>query len=346
MKILVVRRDNIGDLVCTTPLFTLLRRRYPDAWIGALVNSYNAPILERNPDLDAVIAYDKLKHLAPGQSRLAAIGARVASFWKLRQARLDYVILATTDYVPRLVRLARWLAPRKVVGFADSEAHASTLSLAARIHEVGALHEVERVTALAKLLDANGPIPTLTVVPDPAQLAKARAAFKSHQGPKIAVHISARRPAQRWPAEKFAALISSLHQRRNARCMLLWSPGSADNARHPGDDDKARAILGEAPAEAAFGYATHRLPELVGALAACDAVVCSDGGASHISAALQRPLVCFFGDSPVTRWRPWKVPHRVLVADSRDVRDIPVRAVDDALGELLEHARSAEERSS
>ena len=38
-QILVIRRDNIGDLVCTTPLFTALRRRFPDAWIGAFVNS-------------------------------------------------------------------------------------------------------------------------------------------------------------------------------------------------------------------------------------------------------------------------------------------------------------------
>src|SRR3954470_12201476 len=85
MKILVVRRDNIGDLVCTTPLFSALRRNHPDAWIGALVNSYNAPVLDRNPHLDAVISYSKLKHLAEGESIVGAFGRRIASFWKLRQ---------------------------------------------------------------------------------------------------------------------------------------------------------------------------------------------------------------------------------------------------------------------
>ena len=30
-KILVIRRDNIGDLVCTTPLISALRRRFPEA---------------------------------------------------------------------------------------------------------------------------------------------------------------------------------------------------------------------------------------------------------------------------------------------------------------------------
>jgi heptosyltransferase-3 len=36
-KILIIRRDNIGDLVCTTPLIAALRQRFPAAWLGALV---------------------------------------------------------------------------------------------------------------------------------------------------------------------------------------------------------------------------------------------------------------------------------------------------------------------
>ena len=58
-NILVIRRDNIGDLVCTTPLITALRQRFPKAWIGALVNSYNARVLDGNPDQDEVFIYTK-----------------------------------------------------------------------------------------------------------------------------------------------------------------------------------------------------------------------------------------------------------------------------------------------
>src|SRR5262249_6206403 len=69
---LVIRRDNIGDLVCTTPLIAALRRRYPEAWIAALVNHYAAPVLDNNPDLDAVFSYEKAKHLGDEESRLAS----------------------------------------------------------------------------------------------------------------------------------------------------------------------------------------------------------------------------------------------------------------------------------
>ena len=58
MKILIIRRDNIGDLICTTPLFEAIRRQYPQAYIAALVNSYNAPAIHGNPHLDAILQKD------------------------------------------------------------------------------------------------------------------------------------------------------------------------------------------------------------------------------------------------------------------------------------------------
>jgi len=76
-RILVIRRDNIGDLVCTLPLIRRLREHYPDAWIGMLVTRYNAEVLYDNPDLEAVFTYTKAKHLAHGESRLGALWQRL-----------------------------------------------------------------------------------------------------------------------------------------------------------------------------------------------------------------------------------------------------------------------------
>jgi ADP-heptose:LPS heptosyltransferase len=314
MRILVVRRDNIGDLVCTTPLLTALRQRFPQAWIGCLVNSYNAAVLERNTDLDAVLAYTKLKHLQPGESALAVLRARLAMLWRLRRARLDHVLLATAD--ARTARLLRWLRPRHLLVAPDGD---------------DGRHEVERVFALGAHFGIRGEIPPLRLVPDPAEVELARSRFPKG-ALKVAMHISARRPAQRWPAERFAGLA----QRLPGPAMLLWSPGPASHPRHPGDDEKARAVADAAPGKV-FPYATERLQQLIGALAAADVVVCSDGGTSHLAAALGKPLVCLFGDSSPGRWRPWGVPQRLLQPASRDVRDISVA---DALSALESLARS------
>jgi heptosyltransferase-3 len=321
-SVLVVRRDNIGDLVCTTPLFSALRRRYPDAWIGALVNSYNAAVLDRNPDLDSVVVYTKLKHLDPGQSALRMLAHRMRSLWALRRRGLDCVVLATPLIVPRLWTLARTLAPKRIVGFTEET-----------LRPVARLHEVERVFALAPQLDLEGPIPPLRLVPEKALADKARAAFGAGKT-RIAIQISTRRPAQQWPIERFVGLVRRLDA-LGAATMLLWSPGPREHPRHPGDDEKAAEISRHLQGTKSFvAYRAGPLPELIGALAACDAVITSDGGAMHLAAALQKPIVCFFGDMAPEQWRPWGVPHRVLRPESRNAADIPLDQVLAALREL------------
>ncbi len=106
------------------------------------------------------------------------------------------------------------------------------------------------------------------------------------------------------------------------------------DARHPGDDEKAARILADSRGAPVEGIATPDLATLVAALALADRVVCPDGGAMHLAAALGKPVVALFGDSPVERWRPWGVPHRVVRPDSGDLADLGVAAVLAAQAEL------------
>ena len=151
-------------------------------------------------------------------------------------------------------------------------------------------------------------------------------------GPFVAVHISARRPAQRWPLERYAALAARLA--KETRVILLWAPGAADSPGHPGDDAAAAEVLRMAGNPAVVPVATADLRTLIAALSLADRVICPDGGAMHLAAALAKPVVALFGDSPVDRWRPWGVPHRVLRPESRDLADLPVEPVLEALASL------------
>lgn len=303
VRLLVIRRDNIGDLACTTPLFDGLRAAQPKAWIGALVNTYNAAVLARNPALDAVYVYEKLKHRESALLRLAFDRLRLVS--DLRRRRLDCVLVPAP--APQTLRFARSLRPARTLVAEPGDGR----------------HEVERAWALGASLGVGGRPGPMRAYPDPAR-AKALAAGLA-PGPRVAVHISARRPAQRWPMERYAELARGLASR--ARVMLLWSPGAADHPRHPGDDENAarlRESLRGVPLDA---VPTPDLATLVAALSLADRVVCPDGGAMHLAAALGKPVVALFGDSPVERWRPWGVPHRVLRPESGNLADLPVGPV-------------------
>jgi ADP-heptose:LPS heptosyltransferase len=328
-RILVVRRDNIGDLVCTTPLLTALRLHFPRAHLAALTNSYNLPVLAHNPDLDAVHAYTKLKHRPPEQSLLQWFWRdRLGLSLMLRRQHFDLVVLAAPDFNARAASFARAARAREVLGVTPDGKPGRGINLVSVIPPA-ALHEVERVFALATVLGITGEPPQLKLAPAQSAVEQMRRQLVPGTAaqPLIGVHISARKPSQRWPAERFASLIRRLKQSGDCRFALFWSPGAADNPLHPGDDETARRLLGDLGDFPVTPVRTETLDALIAGLAVCDTLICSDGGAMHLAAALGKPIVCLFGDSDAERWHPWGVDYELLQTASRAVTDIGVDEV-------------------
>src|ERR1044072_2300441 len=54
-SIIVLTREHIGDLVCTTPALRSLRRLYPQAHIALGVRERAVCVLENNPNVDELI---------------------------------------------------------------------------------------------------------------------------------------------------------------------------------------------------------------------------------------------------------------------------------------------------
>ncbi|MDA8094316.1 MAG: glycosyltransferase family 9 protein [Betaproteobacteria bacterium] len=345
LKILVIRRDNIGDLVCTTPIFRALKERHPTAEICALVNSYNVAVLENNPDVDAVYAYTKAKHRAAGESLVGIYWERLKLFAALRRKRFDFAILAGPHFLPKALRLARWAKPKHIVGFTEAgEPAARHIDIGIPYVQPRPMHEAEDIFRLLQPLGIEGPPPPMRVVPSGDETDKAQRALAAVRTPGtslIAVHVSARKPSQRWPTQHFIALVRSLHERYRCAFCLFWSPGEASTPQHPGDDAKARDILEALRDVPIVGYPTGRLSALIAGLAQADMMICSDGGAMHLGAALGKPILCFFGQSDSTRWYPWGVPHELLQPETREVSDIRVEEAVDALARLRERVRHA-----
>ena len=316
MKILVFRRDNIGDLVVTMPVFTALRERFPEARIEALVNSYNAPVLARHPDVDAVHAYTKTKHSGSRWQAFTDWAGRLSQLAALRRTRFDYVVLASPGFHPRQVRQARLLRPRHIVAFVPTGARPRGVDLPV-IQDRRSGHHAEDTFRILEAFGIRGPAPA----PRLEHVARTRGAADDLV---IGVHLSARRPRNRWPEEAYVELVRDLHRRHHARFRLFWAPGEEDDARHPGDDARAQRVLANLDGLPVEAGKTHTLKSLIDGLAACDALVCSDGGAMHLAAALGKPIVCFFGDSPASEWHPLGVPYRLLQPPSLDAADVSV----------------------
>lgn len=326
-KILVIRRDNIGDLLCTTPLLRALREKYPDAQLDVLVNTYNAPILARNPDVDRVLVYEKAKHRDPSQPFWRWLLSRLGVMRALRSQVFDFVILATPGAPGGALKFARMARARQTIGYGLPADFPGAVALPL---DSVAGHECEAVFRLLKVLGIEGKPPAMCLSPDAdvaAEMLAHHAPAVPVQGQRLALHISARKPKQRWSVERFAELARQLLNSGVGEIFVFWAPGDENDPLHPGDDRKAATLAAALVGLPVRFVRTTRLEELIAGLSLCGRVICADGGAMHIAAALGKPVVCLFGNSDAARWYPWGVPFELLQKPSRDVSDIAVAEV-------------------
>jgi ADP-heptose:LPS heptosyltransferase len=332
-RILVVRRDNIGDLVLTTPLFAALRAKMPDATIDVLTNSYAAPVLAGNPHLNALYVYTKAHHRDAGESWLGVYLRRVRTVLELRRRRYDTILLAKVPAERRPLQFARMIGAEEIVGLVKpGDAPLPGLTHLYEWDPVRDSHTVQALMQLGRHFGIAEPGGPTLVRPEPRAQQKARAFLApvvERGAPVVVLNLSARKVKQRWPVARFVALARALHEREDASFMLVWSPGAPDNPRHPGDDDKAAEAMHGLAGLPCVAVRTAALPELIAALSLADAMVTADGGAMHLGAACGLPVVALFGNSDPAMWHPWHVPHEVLQHPARDVNLIEV---DDVLG--------------
>lgn len=343
-KILIIRRDNIGDLVCTTPAIAALRRNYPDAEIAALVNSYNAEVLRGNLNLDHVFVYQKLKHASSIASRIKAVFERLQLIGRIRRWKPDVTILAKASYERHGLNFARQIGAKNIIGYVPRDlSNAKGLpDIQLPTPEFTTLHEVEAVNGLIKTLGIEDALGPLQVFPD-SKIVSEIAARVPAAARRIALHISAREPERRWGIDNLVALTKHiLETQPDSQILLCWAPGKADELRHPGDDEAASQLVQAIQSSRLVPIPTRNLKELIAALSLCELFIGTDGGAMHIAAALNKKIVALFENLPekVNHWYPWGVRNKILCSlspTSPEVGKITIRQVCDALNLLATH---------
>ena len=334
-KILIIRRDNIGDLVCTTPAIAALRKHYPDAEIGALVNSYNAEVLCGNPNVDHVFVYQKLKHAGNLTSRFNALTQRLKLIKQLRRWKPDVTILAKASYDRHGLGFARQIGAKNVIGYVPETADIAKGLPDIRLEtpDFVALHEVDAVAGLLAPLGIATPMGPLQVFADSAT-AKAIEQTLPQSSRRIALHISAREPERRWGNDNFIALTRHmLETQPDTQILLFWSPGKANDPHHPGDDEAAGQLINAVKSDRLIPMHTQNLTELVAALSLCDLFIGTDGGAMHLAAALNKKVLAMFENKPdkLNHWYPWQVPNKVVHGAAPEIKCISQAAVMAAL---------------
>jgi len=118
--------------------------------------------------------------------------------------------------------------------------------------------------------------------------------------PVIALHCGARIAVRRWPEAYYRQLIISLRRKFDFQLVLIPDP------------DGYGAALQDL---ADHTFPRLSLPELLALLSCAAQVLCNDSGPCHMAAALDIPVIVFFGPTDPALFRPFGEHHLVVIRD-------------------------------
>ena len=298
-KILIVRSDNLGDVICTTPVIEALRRAFPDAFIAALVADYTKEALVGNPFLDRVYSYEKAKHSSSGI---------VTAWWRqwnvLREIKSEGFDLAF-GVRSRFTKSLAWLVYMSKARYRVGHRPKNPSWPSSRYYnifvddEVGSLHEVERSLNIVRAVgvDIEDKRVCLAVGEDDLKSIDKFIEDERIGGHRlIAVHISSRHEHNRsWPTESYTQVIDGLSELPGVRLVMNWMDKDSQTARDIMDKVKVRPLVFKAGGLKSFAAFIKRMSMLV----------TLEGGAMHIGASQGTPTVAIFGRTSPEVWRPW-----------------------------------------
>ncbi|MCS6999435.1 MAG: glycosyltransferase family 9 protein [Bacteroidota bacterium] len=322
-RILLLRQDRLGDVLCSTPVLQALRAHYPTAQIDMLLSRNNwelAPLVRHW--CDRVWRYDKT----------------ILSFHRLRcklqRQQYDVVVdLMDNPSTTSTMFVKGLTAPMKVGVFKQNAwvyTHCVPLLDRARYHYVERIAQLLLpfgIDPATEKLRLHFPVP-------PAEIQAAAYAIGLDKHPErnrfIFIHLSSRHTTLQWGYKRFEQLIWLLSQNFPD---IPIGIGTAPHER-------------EIAIRLAKFDNTFALPELpflqyAAALSYARMLISPDTAIIHAAAALNVPSVVFFHqhDPTLLPWYPYGSPYRALISRSEQgIKEIPSNAAFDAACELLNGA--------
>ncbi|OAJ56923.1 heptosyltransferase [Paraburkholderia ginsengiterrae] len=303
-EILVLRPNDFGELLTTTPLFEALRKRFPATRLVAGVGSWGVPILENNPFIDEIVEID-----APWNNKLVEDRSHRNVLRFLRQSPqiaalrarggFDIGIDVLGSYMGALLMMRAGVRYRIGVrgyrgGWSGCQAH---IDFSARQCGRAALAQGELLGATA-LPDVR---PQLFLSAE--ERARAARIWRAGAVPgrgavRLIAGVGAGVPTKAWDARLAGAALAQIAQaveKAGDACDIVIVGNAADRTRAAeaiaaaGPGVPVRSLAGEVPMRVVFALTE-----------AAHVVLTNSSMLMHVAAAFHRPTVAVLGGS-VTR---------------------------------------------
>jgi lipopolysaccharide heptosyltransferase II len=359
-RILVVRLDDIGDLVLSTPFLRNLRNVVPRAFITLVVKPSVYDLVEHCPYVNEVLTYDPgpLQEITSPDRQWRTLRFAARYLWR---RRFDVAIVPRWDadlYHASFV--AYWSGAIRRFGYSEQVIeHKRAMNrgydrLYSHVLFDNALkHEVERGLDLIRFMGGCAQSSSLELWSTILDEERIRHMLQTHgvgqQDVLIALGIGAASQTRRWPLTNFIQLGKWLQQQCGARMVIVGGPEEVSMGRTLQQSLNGGVIN---------AVGTTSLRELGVLLKACALFIGNDSGPMHVAAAAGVPVVeisCHPADgnphlsNAPRRFGPWGVASAIVqpatgVGECREsctaneahcIRNVDMRAVQKAVATCL-----------
>lgn len=284
LKILVIQTTKIGDVVCTTPVFREIKKKYPESYLSVLIIFRAKEILELNPYIDEFIILDDERHKNfRGRLKLIKEIKKKNFNWSVNLTpTLFNSILPFWAGVPNRIQLYSKLVSRGAY-------IASFFSNHRYLYKQDKLVLRQYLETL-KFIGINDFEEKKDVFFTEESVSKAKN-FLYREGVKsgdftIGISLSAGNKVKEWPSENFGWLSDMLIEHFDAKVIFLGSTLDKDLA------EKAKGVMKHNAIDSSGFFSLKELPALISLFKIFISV---DTGPLYIANALGVPVVDIIG---------------------------------------------------
>ncbi|MBI4115565.1 MAG: glycosyltransferase [Candidatus Omnitrophica bacterium] len=284
-KILVIKWGALGDVILAVPSLRMLRKKFPTAHIGLLVDSRFSSVVSNCPYLNEVIPIDRIK--ARSWIWLTRFAARLRR--EMFDISVDFQNTKRTHFLGLLAGIPERYGYRRGI-FGRLLNHGD---LTFERPDSPVRHQFRILSKLG----VSQPDEKLELWPDPLSEAHISDLFQekglSSNGKLVgfAIGSSPSWPTKRWPIEYFQALSEKLVKELDCQIVLMGS-----------SEDSVLAQKFAAKSEGVVNFVGKtNLQELVSLVKQLRVLVTGDTAPLHVGAALGIKTVALFGPTDPLR---------------------------------------------
>ncbi len=326
-KILLVRNDNIGDAVLSTPVLQAIKEQFPTCFVGVLCAGYSKEAFLDSPYIDKLFVYEKAKH-HPNIPRVVSWWRQFWVMMAVRAEKFDYAVGLRSSFSRSNAGLVRWSgAKTKIVRLPQKTKDMTPFDAFIDEDSTGK-HEVENsfdcmnhFGVIDKKYYAH--VNISSSVDDNALLMLKNAGFDG--GKYVVFHISSRLPVNKWGVDKFLRLASQIAVEMGLKVAVTGAPNSPEEKIAETLFDSANIKYFKTSSLAVLGAMTKH--------SAC--FVTLDGGAMHYGTVFAPSVVAIFGKTNVDTWKPYHPKAIVLTTESKVADDILPERVFEAVKGMI-----------